>query len=185
MIASVLKIIRDDLAEFLNNQFAQDQLKVVVDKLVLLNGKSTIAGTSNQVNITLLDIQQERDIQHSRTSDLSQPYYLNLLLLFSAYEKEEDRQTEGYLRTLEYLNAVIQFFQQYPVFTPQTHNELPEGIEYLKFDLTTEDLRENSFIWTMTGAKHAPSVLYKVRSLPIGDRLAQRVSRMINGVSVL
>ena len=172
MITPILRLLQSSLTEHLANQFAQnsfDSFSVVVDKLVNRDGKSTLDPRLNQVVITLLDIQEERTVQRSRTSQPSAPYHLNLMLLLSVHEREEQRDQQDYLKGMEYLDAVLGFFQQYPTFTPLTHPNLPTSVQYLQFELANENLRENSYIWTMTGAKHAPSVLYKVRSVSLGS----------------
>ncbi|EAY29890.1 DUF4255 domain-containing protein [Microscilla marina] len=179
MITPILRLLQSTLTEHLSAQFARnsfDAFNVVVDKLVSRDGKSTLDPALNQVVITLLDIQEERTVQRSRTSHPGAPYHLNLTLLLSVHEKEEQRDQQDYLKGMEYLDAVLGFFQQYPTFTPLTHPNLPGSVEYLQFELANENLRENSYIWTMTGAKHAPSALYKVRSVSVGTKqMATRI----------
>lgn len=185
MIAPVLNLVQQEMEEFFHRQLTDNVPEVVLDKLVTRDGKSTVPEEENRVVITLLNAQEERNMQRSRTSELHQPYYLNLWLMFSIHEKEKDRDQGDYLRGLEYLDTVLRFFQQNPVFTPQNSQRLPEGIQHLQFELMNESLKDTSYVWTMTGAKHAPFVLYMVRSLTVGDRLANRVSGVLGGVSVL
>lgn len=169
MISSTLRLIKTELNEFLARQFPADAFTVQANKLVTQDGKSALNKDLHQVVITLLNVQEERTMQRSRTSDPQRPYYLNLLLLFSVHPKESETAEEDYLEGLSYLDAVLLFFQQQSVFTPQSHQNLPLGIHHLQFDLASEDLRETSYIWTITGAKYAPSVLYRVRSIGIGQ----------------
>lgn len=185
MIAPVLHLIQQEVEEFFNARFSSDAPEVVLDKLVTRDGKSTVPEEENRVVITLLSTQEERNVQRSRTSDFTNPYYFNLTLMFSIHEKEKDRDKGDYLRGLEYLDTVLRFFQQNPVITPQSNQNLPSEIQHLQFEMMNETLKETSYVWTMTGAKHAPFVIYMVRSLTIGDRLANRVSGLMGGVSVL
>lgn len=169
MITPILRLLQRSLSEHLTHQFSSDSFTVVVDKLVNSEGKSTLNPACHQVAITLLNIQEERTLQRGRTSNPGAPYHLNLMLLFSVHEKEQQRDQEDYLEAMEYLDSVLQFFQQHSTINAQSHPNLPEGIQYLQFELSSEDLRENSYIWTMTGAKHTPSVVYKVRSVTVGS----------------
>ena len=170
MIYSILQLIQESLQDFLELQFPQKSYVVAVDKLVTREGKSTTNAQSGRIVITLLHAQEERTVQRSRTSDLTQPYHLNLLLLFSIHEKEQNASGNAYLEAMKYLDMVLGYFQQTPVFSNQTH-ALPPNIQHLHFELFNEDLRENSYIWTMTGAKHTTSVLYQVRSVTVGQTL--------------
>ena len=185
MIAPVLRIVQQELEEFFNAQYPNNAPEVMVDKLVTRDGKSTIPEEEDRVVITLLNAQEERNMQRSRTSDISTPYYFNLSLLFSIHEKEKDRDKGDYLQGLEYLDSILRYFQQTPVITPQNNQSLPNDIQYLQFEIMNESFRDSSYIWTMTGAKHAPCVMYMVRSLTVGNRLANRVSGLVGGVSVL
>lgn len=180
MIYSILQLIQESLQGFLELQFPQKTYVVAVDKLVTREGKSTTDAQSGRVVITLLHTQEERTMQRSRTSDLTQPYHFNLLLLFSVHEKEQSASDSAYLEAMKYLDMVLGYFQQTPVFSPQTH-ALPPNIRHLHFELFNEDLRENSYIWTMTGAKHTPSVLYQVRSVRVGEALAHGFQSAVNG----
>jgi len=178
MISATLQLVKRELQEFFQSQFPSEAFAVLAGKLVNREGKSMHQKNIHQVVITLLNVQEERTMQQSRTSDQNQPYYLNLLLLFSVQVKESDTTEQDYLEGLAYLDAILKYFQQYPTFTAQSHPGLPNGIQHLQFNLSSEDLRENSYIWTMTGAKHVPSVLYQVRSVMVGQNYPGLLTRV-------
>lgn len=182
MVTPTLTLLRDELQEFLRPQIASNSCEVKVCKLVSRDGKVSLSKDKHQVIITLMNIQEERNMHQSRTSNPGHPYCFNLTLLFSIYEKEEEvLSEEAYLEAMMLLDGVLQFFQQNSNFTTHSHPHLPDGIQHLQFELASEDLRENSYLWTMTGAKHTPSVLYKVRSVTVGHQIPQLTSTTLAG----
>jgi len=172
MLTSTLTLLRDELKEFLTPIFTKSSFGVKVCKLVDAHGKTVLNKDQPEVVITLMNIQEERNMHQSRTSNPGQPYCLNLMLLFSVHERADESVTseEAHLETMMLLDGVLEFFQRHSTFNTQSHPHLPEGIQYLQFMLASEDLRENSYIWTMTGAKYVPSVLYRVRSVMVGQK---------------
>ena len=181
MLTSTLTLLRDELKEFLTPRFSDNSFEVKVRKLVGSDGKVVPNKEQHEVALTLMNIQEERNMHHSRTSDPSQPYCLNLTLLFSIHEREGDALSEeAHLEAMMLLDGVLQFFQQNSYFTAHSHPNLPEGIQHLQFMLASEELRESSYIWTMTGAKHAPSVLYRVRSVMVGNALVHSPPSMVH-----
>ena len=174
MLTSTLTLLRDEIKEFLTPIFTKSSFEVKVRKLVGSDGKTAPNKEQHEVALTLMNIQEERNMHRSRTSDPGQPYCLNLMLLFSIHERAGDTLSEeAHLEAMMLLDGVLQFFQQNSHFTTHSHPNLPEGIQHLQFMLASEDLRENSYIWTMTGAKHTPSVLYRVRSVMVGQQRPQ------------
>ncbi len=185
MITPVLELIRSELEAFFTPQFTDEAPEIVLDKLMTRSGKSTIPEDEDRVVITLLNLEEERNTNPGRTSDPGNAYCFNLCLLFSVYEREKERDKNDYIKCIKYLDLVLRYFQQNTVMTPQSQPQLPEGVQHLQFNLMNESLRETSYIWTMTGAKHAPSVMYQVRSVAVGDRLKNRISGVMGGVSIL
>ena len=177
MITPVLKLIKEELNAFITPQFPKHTPEVVVGKLTTSDGRSTVPKEVNRVVITLLNIQEERNVHQSRTSNPHGLYHFNLTLLFSTHEREQN-QSGDHLNSLQYLDAVMHFFQQNPVITPQQNPRLPAEVPHLHFHLISEGLRETSYIWTMTGAKHVPSVLFMVRSAVVGNNLVNNVSML-------
>jgi len=179
MITSVLDIIRASLEESLKPRFPD--IAIQINKLVGLDGNPTVSSESNAVVMTLVHVKEEHVMRNGRTSDLNQPYYLSLFLLFSTYANEQNSRYDPYLKSLEYLDGVLNFFQQNTTFTSHTHSNLPHGVHHLEFRLANEELREMSYVWTMTGAKQAPSVLYMVRNAVVGQALPGSLSPTMGG----
>ncbi len=170
MITTVLELIRDELKAFVVPQFPKDTPQVMLGRLPHQTDASATPQEINRVLISLIHIQEERNLSQSRTSNFNGPYHFNLTLLFSMHENEKNA-SKGHLRSLQYLDAVLAFFQQNSTLTPQQNGGLPAEIPHLQFSLMNETLRDASYIWTMTGAKYVPSVLYMVRSAVVGNSL--------------
>ena len=63
---------------------------------------------------------------------------------------------------------MVAFFQfRAGVFTPQNTPALNGVVEKLQAELISLDTRELSNFWGIMGSKYLPSVIYKVKTLPI------------------
>ncbi|HHB52242.1 MAG TPA: DUF4255 domain-containing protein, partial [Saprospiraceae bacterium] len=144
-------------------------LNVVVENI----GSTT---EKNKVIITLIKIAEENTLRNGKYSRIDQsfktayknrPVFTNLYVLFSCNHGD-------YNAALTKLSQVVEFFQGQSVFT---HLDGLNGVVGVvgdvneKFKLIVE-LQEMSFeqinyIWSFLGGKQLPSVLYKVRMIPI------------------
>lgn len=89
--------------------------------------------------------------------------YLNLLILIAA---NFDGQ---YKEALKFMGHIITFFQGKNVFDHQNAPSLDDGIEKLVVELMPMTFEQNNHLWGFLGAKHLPSVVYKVRMIAIRD----------------
>lgn len=95
-----------------------------------------------------------------------EPLHLNLHLLVTA-TLDPGAPANGYAAALARLSAALGFFRSREVMTPETAPGLPEGIERLVFELATADRDAQAALWNTLGGGYLPSVLYRVRMLPI------------------
>lgn len=171
MIDATLKFLTATLNEDLRTRFAAASDLAVLDNV----GRDIGAGgeeTTNRLVLTLVNIEREgvaantgqiyrRDGGETRRAP--QPLNINLIFLLSA--RFPDLYSDG----LKVLSAGIGAFQSQPVFTPQTHPTLPEGIERLSVEWRDLDLQAIHNLWTVLGGTYLPSAVYKARMLIVED----------------
>ncbi|MDC0231563.1 DUF4255 domain-containing protein, partial [Aureispira] len=91
------------------------------------------------------------------------PVNINITLLFSAYFT-----TENYLEGLKFVSSVVAFFQSRAgSFTPQNTPEINGIFERLQSELISFDTRDLGNFWGIIGSKYLPSVVYRIKTLPI------------------
>lgn len=136
---------------------------------------SSDASNSNlrdKVVITVVNFEEEKTLKNEphyiRVGETVQkqnpPLYLNLYVLFSCTH-EHDRGTY-----LDKLDRVIGFFQQQHFFTAANKNineAFPEGVEKIILDMFSLNFEQVNHLWGIMGGKYFPSVMYKLRLLPI------------------
>lgn len=91
------------------------------------------------------------------------PLHLDVHLMFLANFADRN-----YPDGLGALSRVIAFFQETPVFTPQTAPGLAAGIERITLDFETLGPAEVSAVMRMMGVAYLPSVFYRLRMLSYG-----------------
>lgn len=111
---------------------------------------------------TLREPLPERTLVGGREVLLPPPLKLNLVVLFAGRFQQYDQA----LRTLSHLLA---FFQARPVFTPSDSPGLPAGLERLALDLVSYGPEQLNQMWACLGAKHLPSLVYRVRLVVLQD----------------
>ena len=104
----------------------------------------------------------ERTIIGGREVVLPPPLKLNLVLLFAGRFQQYDQA----LRTL---SLILSFFQARPLFTPASSPALPEGVERVAMDLLSYGPEQMNQMWACLGAKHLPSVVYRLRMVVLQD----------------
>ena len=139
----------------------------MVSGLVNQDG-SLVVKDDNRIILSLVMVQEEKMGAYKSTGAVTpggvKPVYLNLFFLFSASFNEKLM-----LDALKFISAVVAFFQNKPVFTPQNSRALGPGLEKLTFEIFNLNVQEHSNLWSALGAKYLPSVLYKVRVVTIEE----------------
>lgn len=123
---------------------------------------------ADKIIISLVNVDREDVLRNGRTysevngitTKHNPIIYLNLFLLFSA-------NFNSYPNGLTYLSSVITFFQGKNIFDQQNTVGLPNMVEKLIFDMHSINLEYLNHLWGVLGGKYYPSVLYKVRLVPI------------------
>jgi len=183
MINKTVSFISEQLNHSLQLRFSKDESLVVGSGLTEAGGGFPDA-ISERVVITLINIEHEHSIvtgsprmqtSHEGFARTTAPLHLNLLLLLSASFKH-------YPTSLEYLSAVLGFFQAHPLFTAEASQNFPSGLEQLAFDPVNLDLQALSNVWSVVGGRHLPSVMYKARLMTTQDAWVLNQVPEIKGV---
>lgn len=169
MFADAIDCIAKDLDESLKRQLSLDEALVVVSNLFSSDGTLGEYNT-NKLVLTLVRLEKDAVMQsansvrqQSTPSALSYPpLHVNISLLISATFSEEK-----YPQALKLLNAVAVFFQSKPVLDFNNTPLLPKEIKKLTIEMEDVSLSEMSNLWGAIGAKHQPSLLYKIRTVVI------------------
>jgi hypothetical protein len=104
----------------------------------------------------------ERTIVGGREVVLPPPLRLNLVLLFAGRFQQYGQA----LRTLSHLMA---FMQARPLHTPAESPGLPAGIERIALELLSWTPEQLNQMWACFGARHLPSVVYRMRAVTLQD----------------
>jgi hypothetical protein len=157
---------------FINDYIVSEISSSVTVKVASLP-KDPDSNTTDNIYITLLNVEEERVIK-------SQPAYkpysnsavrlynpeirLNLYLLFTAQFSPSQ-----YLSGLKYISKVISIFQGKYVFTTDDFGTTYAGLEKLIVELYSPTFEQNNQIWQILGSRMMPFVLYKVRMVSLVD----------------
>lgn len=135
------------------------------------SGLST-ASSQDSVVMTIVNIEEEKTLKNTppyiRKGDSIEKrnptLFLNLYVLFSCPADE-------YLNAVEYISQVIGFFQTKNVFTPENissgSGNFPKKIEKIVMELVTLNFEQLNHLWGILGGKYMPSVMYKLRLIPV------------------
>ena len=155
MIHEVIPLIAADLNDFLESRFDTDADPVILSNLVNQDGTLAIK-EENKVIVTLVNVERDGSNQMfgSGLARGDMPIHINLYVMFASY-------FANYLESLKFLSGVIGFFQANP-------NYIHDG-NTIRIELYNPDFKEVSNVWSATGAKYLPSVIFKFRTLNMDE----------------
>jgi len=171
MLNQVLSSIGDLLNAYLTGENHSDEKVVVLSNITEHDG-SIAAQVRNKIIMTLVGIEEEtgfknrQPIRPGSSGNFNQnpPFLINCYVLIAA-----GFSGSNYKTGLSLLSSVMNFFHQNPVFTPQNAPGLNPAIARLSLEIHNQDSSEMSQMWLALGAKYMPSVLFKMRILPLND----------------
>jgi Pvc16 N-terminal domain len=145
----------------------------------LESGETTTSSSSRgKIVLTVVNIEEENTLKNNthyvRTGDSIEKrnpiVFINLYVLISS-------PTEQYDTALSEISETIEFFQGKNVFTREnnTTSEFPEQIEKIMMELFTLNFEQVNHLWGILGGKYLPSVMYKLRLVPILSKKKQPV----------
>lgn len=185
MLHDALAAIAGELNRFLQSKHNITEEKVVMSSLVNVDGSIAIQ-EPDKIVLTLVNMEMDKTQSNiggykqtpkGNYSKVKAPVNINMTLLFSAYFT-----SENYLEGLKFIASVIAFFQSRSgVFTPQNTPAINGMVDRLQAELISLDSRELSNFWGIMGSKYLPSVIYKVKTLPIKHELPTPDTPRIKG----
>jgi hypothetical protein len=186
MIHNLLPIVGAELNEYFKTRFDISEDRLVLSNLINQDG-SVAVEESNKVVCTLLNIQEETTMKGaSGTSFMGGSFisgganiHVNLTVMFSAYFTGKN-----YVEALKFLSGVIYFFQSKPVFETSNTPGLTGNIDKACFDLTSLSYDELNSVFSMMGAKHMPSVVYRVRMLTFSTNNIEDTIPSLSGIGI-
>ena len=169
VIDTALNFIADEVNAHLLKRTGSELGAVDVGPLVDDRGNWVVPLDSTRLTLFQIDEERmlreqmpERTIVGGREVVLPPPLKLNLVLLFAGRFQQYDQA----LRTL---SQILAFFQARPVFTPSDNPGLPPGLERVALDLLSYGPEQLNQMWACLGAKHLPSVVYRLRMVVLQD----------------
>ncbi len=164
MLDTTLGAVSNALNQYMRNRFGITKDKVKLSGVMRSDG-NTATDDAEKIAVTLVSIQQERNIRNSTPNPADMPVHLTLLVLFSVYFGEGG----SYEQSLKELSAIISFFQANNVLTQQNAPDLPAEVDKLVFKLEAQAMNEQQNMWAMLGGKHVPSVAYRASMVMISE----------------
>ncbi len=143
------------------------------------SGEGTNAsGSRGKVVLTVVNIEEESTLKNNtpyiRSGDGIEKrnpiVFVNLYILICS-------PTEQYDTALSEISDAIEFFQGKNVFTREndTTGNFPEEVEKIMMELFTLNFEQVNHLWGILGGKYLPSVMYKLRLVPILSQKKQPV----------
>jgi hypothetical protein len=170
MLESVLKFFSDEINAYLQTQGgAPGTTPVKASGIVGDDGKYTIE--DDHVAITIINLEEEAaareqlphtTYQDGQTVTLEPPLNLNLYLMFAARFTHYDQ-------AIKYMSHILTFFQTRRVFTREKYAAMNKSLSRLVVELQRVDYEQLNQIWAYIGAKHLPSVVYRVRMVTVQE----------------
>jgi len=138
---------------------------------------------ANKAIISLINIEEDRiskrQLPYVKTDNRivykNPAVHLNLYLMFAI-------NLQNYMESLQLLKYIVQFFQQQFVFTRDQYPALAS--EKLIAELYTLSFEQEKNLWGNLGGKSLPSVLYKVRMVPIEEDLPYASGEFITEIGL-
>lgn len=183
MIHQVLPAIVGELSEFLQSRLGISEDQIVLGSVVNQDGSVAVEG--NKLVVSLINI--DRDGSKSFSNNLSNsnpPVYINLYLLFAATYSSSNINNRDYIEALKMISGVIGFFQGRNVFDHHMTPDWPSDANKVVMEIEDIEFRELVNMWSQTGAKYVPSVVYKLRSLNMDEDLITDDIPPVSGITL-
>ena len=168
MIQNILLVLADQLNYFFHS--------VHPDKKDLVRvGPPVMPGEGipdkDRVSLFLLHIEEEKSVrngQHQVNAGSNPPISVNLQVMLSAHFPET-----GYLKALEAISLVIEFFQGKCVFDHQNTPMLTDNVERISVEFFNRDFQAMNQLWFNLGSPMLPSVNYRIRMLTFNSLMVR------------
>jgi hypothetical protein len=182
MIDQALIFLRDELNAFIHSRTNSSGMEVKLSKIVNDSGK--YAFPDDSVAMSIFNLEEDHifraqlpefsyvDGQHvKREPELK--FFLHVLFAANFLVYEE---------AWKAISLVLSFFQSHPVFLSEEHPALPAKIGKLTIELESLSVEQLNQIWAYLGAKHLPSVAYRIRMVIIQEEFASEIQKPITSI---
>ena len=182
MIDQALIFLRDELNAFILSRTNSAGMEVKLSKIVNDTGK--YAFLDDSVALTIFNLEEDHvfksqlpefsyvDGQHLRREpELKLILHIMFAANFTIYEE-----------AWKAIGLVLSFFQAHRVFQSEEFPALPNKIGKLTIELESLGVEHLNQIWAYLGAKHLPSVAYRVRMVIIQEEFASDIQKPITTV---
>jgi hypothetical protein len=181
MIIDALKFLAEEI-----NKYLAQKIGVSTDTRISLGNVAFLTDSKdpNKALMSLINVEEDRvSRQHENFTKTvtgvtykAPPLLLNIYILFSFNLSE-------YTESVKWLSYVMQFFQFQSSFNPITHPELEKyKIEKLIVELYSMNFEQINHLWSVSGGKYMPSVMYKVKQLIIDEDAAFSESGFVKDI---
>lgn len=169
MLDVALRFLQDELNGSLALKTGSDAVKVLLTKVADETGKYAFA--VDHIACSVVNIEEERVLKAQLPQSITRgglqvatgpPLALNLHLLFAAHFTHYDQ-------ALNYLALILAFFQSRPAFTAEEYPALEPELGKLTMELLTLNYEQLNQIWAFVGARHLPSVMYRLRLITLQE----------------
>lgn len=169
-ITPILKYITKEINWYYSKTSAEDFARLGNISRMENSSNSTNADLQDKIILTIVNIEEEKTLKNNphyvKQGDVIQKrnptLFLNLYILISCA-------ADDYETALTKISNVIAFFQQKNVFTAENAEvSFPEEhVEKIMMDVFSMNFEQINHLWGILGGKYIPSVLYKLRILPV------------------
>lgn len=163
MIEAALHFLCTELDAYLRRRFDLASEAARLGAIVDDDGRAT-GGCRVVLSVVRIDEEHPRPIHGNRRripSDGRPSTYLSVYILVTASGATDYR--EG----LKSIGAAVNFFEAHTGFSHAQWRHLPEGLDGMVIELMGLDFAAMNNLWAYLGARYRPSVLYRLRSVPI------------------
>ncbi len=171
MIHQVLPAIVRELTEYLEAKFGISDDQVVLGNVVNQDGSLAIDG--NKLVVSLINISRDGSLGSSTGfgGNDNPPVYVNLYVIFAAVYNQSNISSQDYLESLKMISGVISFFQGHNAFDAHNTPDFPADALKVICEIENIEFRELVNLWSVSGAKYVPSIVYRFRSLNMEEGL--------------
>ncbi|MEM7037751.1 MAG: DUF4255 domain-containing protein [Bacteroidota bacterium] len=183
MIHQVLPAIVNELSEYLGSKFGVSEDQIVLGNIV--NQDGSLAADGNKLIVSLINIARDGSKGAMKTigGNDNPPVYVNLYIIFAAVYNQSNINSQDYLEALKMISGVISFFQGNNYFDAHNTPDYPNDANKVHLEIENIEFRELVNLWSLSGAKYVPSIIYRIRSLNMEEDLVTDEIPPVGGIN--
>lgn len=173
MLQQLINFLKDDLNTFITNKLGVDNKFVLFTNLNNVLAKEDV--NLDKIIISIVNIEEDKMLKtpdnYSRVDNeifyRKPPVWLNLICLFTFYTKSTDD-----MAGIDLLENIVQYFQSRPRVDQASAvvpENFPSGIEEIRAEFVSLNYEQTNYLWGLFGGKYHPSVIYKLKTIPVDN----------------